>query len=90
MEKSILHIELMDRPVTRDCQAKHCADCSWLDDGAKGLVEDDAGALREAAEDPPRLVAVQTPIGEELVTKDPLAGGDVCARWKRHKVPSAI
>lgn len=90
MQEGILHIKLMNGPAAGDGEIEDGANCGWLDDGAEGLVEVNAGALRETAKYPASLVAVQTAIGMELMSKNPLAGDNVGAWWRRDKIPSAV
>ena len=38
MEKGILHIQLMDRPIPGEGEGEDDSNCEELDDGAKGLI----------------------------------------------------
>ena len=57
MEKSILHIKLVDWPGSRSSDADDDSYHGRFDDGAERLVVVDAVALREPANHPTRLVA---------------------------------
>ena len=56
MKKSILHVQLVNRPVARDGDAEDGPDGGRLDDRAESLVVVDAVALGEATNHPTRLV----------------------------------
>lgn len=47
-------------------------------------------ALREPADNPPRLVAVQGAVGVELVAEDPLAGDDMSSGRPRDQGPGGV
>jgi hypothetical protein len=59
VEEGILDIELMNRPVSGGSEGENGPNGGELDDGAKGLVVVDSGALGEAPKDPTGLVAVE-------------------------------
>ena len=80
MKKSVLHVQLMNRPGAGDCYAEDGADGGRLDDGAERLVVVDAVLLGEAADDSACLVASESAIGVVLVLEDPLARYDVGTR----------
>jgi hypothetical protein len=73
IEKGVLDIELVDRPRPRDGDAEDDADRGRLGDGTKRLVKVDARLLREAPDNPPRLVPSKTAIRVKLVFKNPLS-----------------
>jgi len=58
MEKDILDIQLMNRPAARKSQRQNCANCSWLNHWAEGLIKIDTGMLSETAENPMSLAAL--------------------------------
>lgn len=90
MEKCVLDVQLMNRPVAGDRKAENSVDGSRLDDGAESFVEVDAGTLGKAAKHPAGLVPVEGAVGLELVLEEPLAGDDVGATWTRNKIPGAV
>ena len=73
VKKGILHVQLVDGPLTRSGDAEDDPNGGRLDDGAERLIVVDAVALGEAANDPASLVTSQGAIGVELVPEDPLA-----------------
>ena len=73
MEKSILDVKLMYRPPPRGSDAEDDPDGGRFDNGTKCLIEVDPGLLREASNDPPRLVSRESTGGVELMLEDPLA-----------------
>jgi hypothetical protein len=56
MQKRILHIELMDRPIMSESHCEHCTDGSRFDNRTEGLIKINSGALSETAENPASLV----------------------------------
>ena len=72
MEKGVLDVELVYRPCTRDGDAEDDADGGGLDDRTERLVEVNARLLREATNNPARLVASESTIRTKLVLEDPL------------------
>jgi hypothetical protein len=57
---------------------------------AESLIVVHPGVLSEAPENPASLVAVESPIREELVCEDPLVGDDVGAAGLGNKFPCPI
>jgi hypothetical protein len=57
---------------------------------AESLIVVQPGALSEAPKNPASLVAVESPIGEELVCEDPPAGDDVVATGPGNKFSCPI
>jgi hypothetical protein len=90
MEEGILHVELTYWPVSRRNNAEDGVDRGRLDDWAECLVVVDAGLLREAANNPARLVPGEGAVGVELVFEQPLASDNVHTRWPRYKARSAV
>jgi hypothetical protein len=79
MEESILHIELLNRPVMGDSSGKYHAHDGRFHNRAKSLVIVDSGALSETPNDPASHVAIEGPMSVELVREDSFADDDVGA-----------
>jgi hypothetical protein len=79
MEESILHIELLNRPVMGDSSDEHRVHGSWFHNRAKSLIVVDSGALSETPKDPASLVAIKGSVSAELVREDPFADDDIGA-----------
>jgi hypothetical protein len=90
MKKGILHVQLMDRPLARGCDAEDDPNSGRLDDGAKRLVVVDAVALGEATDDLASLVTSQGAIGVEFVPENPLVGDHVGARRTGNEAPGVV
>jgi hypothetical protein len=90
MEEGILDVELMDRPIPGEGEGEDGVNSGELDDGAKGLVVVDSGALGEAPKDPTSLVAVEGAVRGQLVAKESLAGDHVGVWSTRHQVPGVV
>jgi hypothetical protein len=90
MEEDVLYIELLNRPGVRCDESEHRADGGRFHNWAESLVVVHLGALSEAPENPASLVAVESPIGEELMCEDPVAGDDVGATGPGNKFPCPI
>jgi hypothetical protein len=69
---------------------KNSTDCGWLDDWAEGFGKINTRSLMKATYNPTGLVAVESAIGVELVTKYPLPGDDIGTTRSRNKSPSPI
>ena len=65
---------------------KNSPDSGGLDDWTEVLCKVHTRALSEASNHPTRLVALQSPVGVELVLEDPLAGDDIGSQRARHKI----
>jgi hypothetical protein len=90
VEEDILHIELLNWPVTGDISSEHRVNGGRFHNQAKSLVVVDPGELCETPEDPTSLLAIKGPIGAKLVREDPLAGDDVGAMRPGDKLPGPI
>jgi hypothetical protein len=90
MEEGILHIELLNRPVTRDNSGEHRANGGRFHNRAESLIVVDSGALSETPKGPASLVAIKCPVSAELVREDPLAGDNVGALRPVNKLPGPI
>jgi hypothetical protein len=89
-EEGILHVQLVDRPVMRDCNAEDDADRGLLDHQTEGLIVVDVVLLGEATNHPARLVAGKRAIDLELMAEDLLARHDVGARRTWDEAPGVI
>jgi hypothetical protein len=58
MEKGIVDVELMDRPVLSDGNGQNCPNSCRLDNRTESLTVVDTGALGEAPEHPTCFVPV--------------------------------
>jgi hypothetical protein len=90
VEEGVLHIELLNEPVTGDSNSEHHASGGWFHNRAESFVVVDPGALSETPEDPASLVAIEGPVGAKLVREDPLASDDVGATAPGDKLPCPI
>jgi hypothetical protein len=86
VEEGVLHIKLLNWPVTGDSSSKHHADGEWFHNWAESLIIVDLRALSETPEDPTGFVAIKRPIGMKLVHENPLAGDDVGAKGPGDKL----
>jgi hypothetical protein len=69
VEKSVLHIELLNRPVTGNSNGEYCAYGGWFHNWAERLIIVHTGALSGTSEDPMSPVAIEGAIGAKLVAK---------------------
>jgi len=90
MKKSILHIELVYRPLARNSQRQNCPDGSGLHNRAGSFIIVNARALSKATKNPARLVALERTICLEFVLEDPLASHHIGSRWAWYKIPSVV
>jgi hypothetical protein len=90
VEEGVLHIELLNRPGVRCGESKHRADGGRFYNRAESLVVVHPRALSEVLENLASLVAVESPIGEELVCEDPLTIYDVGAMGPGNKFSCPI
>jgi hypothetical protein len=77
VEKIILHVELLNRPVTGNSNGEYRVHGGQFHNRAERLIVVHTGALSETPEDPTSLVAIEGAIGAKLVGENPLAGDDV-------------
>jgi hypothetical protein len=87
MKKCVFDIKLMSEPISGVSQGEHSSDGGWLDNGAKGFVIVNAGALGEAAKDPAGFVSVEGPISMEFVSEYPLPSNNIGLEWTLNQVP---
>jgi hypothetical protein len=71
MKKSILDVELVNRPGERNSKAEDNTDGLGLDDGTESLVEVDAGLLRESTNHPTGFISREATIGSKFMLEDP-------------------
>ena len=90
VKKSVLHVQLVDRPAPGSGDAEDDADRRWLDDGAERLIVVDAVALSEAANNPASLVTGKGTIGVEFMLINPLACHNIGARGLGDDPPSVV
>jgi hypothetical protein len=90
VKKGILHVQLVDRPLTRSSDAEDDPNRCRLDDGAERLVIVDAVSLGEAADDPASLMTSQRAVGVELMPEDLFAGDDIGARRPGDEAPCVV
>jgi hypothetical protein len=84
VKKRVLHVQLMDRPGTRDGDAEDDPNGGRFDDRAKSLIVVDTVTLREATNYPSGFMTSQRTVRVELVLEDPLAGDDIGTRRSRN------
>ena len=90
MKESVLHIELMDRPVLRVSQSEDGANSSWLDDRTEGFIVINTGTLCKPAKHPSSFVSVQRTISMKLVFENPFAGDHIRLGRARDEIPSVV
>jgi hypothetical protein len=86
VEEGILHIELLNGPVTGDSSGEQCGNGGRFHNRAESLVVVDSGALSETSNDPAGLVAIKGSVSAELVRDDPLAGDNIGALRSGYKL----
>ena len=90
MQEGVLHIQLMNKPATSECQREDCPDGSGLHDRTESLCKIHARTLGESPEDRAGLVTLESPISIELVLEDPLSSDDIGSWRARHKIPGVV
>jgi hypothetical protein len=90
MEKSVLHIELLNRLVMGNSNGEYRAHSGWCHNRAERLIIVHTGALSETPEDPTSLVTIEGAVGTKLVGEDPFAGDDVRATRLKNKFPGPV
>ena len=90
VKKGIIHVQLVDRPLTRSSDAEDDPNRGRLDDEAQRLVVVDVVLLGEAADDLASLMTSQRVVGVELVPEDPLASDDVGAERPGDETPRVV
>jgi hypothetical protein len=71
VEKSVLHVELLNRPVTGNSNGEYRAHGGRFHNQAERLIVVHTGALSETPEDPTSLVAIEGAVGAKLVGENP-------------------
>ena len=90
MEKSILHIKLVNRSGARQSQSENHPDGGWLDNWTESFIIVNARMLCETAKNPASFIAIKRAIGLELVMKNPLAGDEVDAGGRGTKAQVSL
>jgi hypothetical protein len=72
MEQSVLNIQLMQRPTSRNCQRKEEPNSGMLDNGSKGILIVKTIALLEPFGNKTRLIALNGPTYMFLHFEHPL------------------
>jgi hypothetical protein len=90
MKEGVLHVELVDRPITGQSKSQDSPDGGRLDHRTEGLVIVDPETLGEASEHIAGLVPLKGPVGVQLQFEDPFLGDHVGAMGTRHQVPSVV
>jgi hypothetical protein len=90
MEEGILHIKLLNGPVTGDSSGEHSTNGDRFHNRAESLIVLDSGALSETPKDPTSLVAIKGTVSAKLVREDLLTDDDVRALRLGNKLPCPI
>ena len=90
LQKGILHIELMNRPMTRYSKAKNSANGGRLDHMNESLVIIYAMLLRKSLNHPTSFVTSKRTIRMIFMLENPLSCHDISTRRPRNKTPSTI
>jgi hypothetical protein len=90
VKKGILHIKLMDWPVSGMSQGEDCSDSGRLHNRTECFVVIDPGALSESTKYPAGFVAVEGAISMEFVTKNPLSSDNIGLVRTLNQIPCVI
>src|SRR6185437_6972778 len=90
MEKSILDIQLMNRPVARGCNTQNCPDGTWFNNRTECLIIINAMLLRESPNNPTSFVTSKGTIRMILMLENPLSCHNISTGGPRNKTPSTI
>jgi hypothetical protein len=77
VEKSVLHVELLNQPAMGNSNGEHRAHSGRFHNWAEHLIVDHTRALSETLEDPTSLVAIEGAVSAKLVGENLLVGDDV-------------
>lgn len=73
VEESILHVQLVDRPLTRGCNGEDGAYGGGLDHRRERLTVVHTGALTEPADHPSCFISLERAVRPKFVFENPLA-----------------
>jgi hypothetical protein len=90
VEKSIIHVELLNRSVTANSNGEHRAHDGRFHNRAERLIVVHTGALSETPEDPTSFVVIEGAVGAELVGENSLAGDDIRVTRPENKFPGPV
>jgi len=90
LKKSVVDIELMDRPRARNSKRQNCPNCGWLNNWTESFSEVNTRPLSKSTKYPTSFVALKTPISMKLVLEYPLAGNHISSSWPRQQIPSVV
>ena len=90
MQKSILDVELMNRPAPRESQREHCVNSGWLHHRTESLREIHTRPLGKTTKNLVHHIPFERPVRPELVLEDPLPGDNVGPSRTRHKILGVI
>ena len=90
VEEGVVDVKLMNRPLVGECNGVDGAHGGQFHDRTERLLKINTGSLREAAEDPTRLVSIQGAIGLQLVSKNPFTCNHISTSGTWNKDPCVI
>jgi len=90
MKKSILDLQLMNRPMTRGYNTQNYTDYSWFNNRTESLIIVNAMLLRKSPNHPTSFVTSKRTIKMILMLENPLSCHDISTRRPRNKTPSTI
>jgi hypothetical protein len=90
MKKGILHVKLMNWPITRVSNSEHYTDCCRFNHWAESLIIIDARSLSKPAKYPASFVSVKRPISMKFVLEYPFTSDHVGCGGARDQIPSMI
>jgi hypothetical protein len=90
VKKSIVDVELMHGPITRESNTEDYVNSGRLDDRAESLIIVDTRTLGEAAKNPACLVSIKRPIRVKLVFEYPFVGDDIGKRRPADEGPGVV
>ena len=90
IEEGVIDVELMNRPFIGERNDEDGAHGEWFHNQTERLLKINTGSLRDAAEDPTRLVSIQGAIGLQLVLKNLFTCNHISTSGTWNKVPHVI